>query len=37
MKRYTTKFKDLRVMELILIIGIIGMILSGDLFKMGGR
>ena len=34
MKRYTTKFKDLRVMELILVFGILGMILTGNLFKM---
>lgn len=37
MKRYTTNFKDLRVMELILVFGILGMILSGDIFKIGGR
>ena len=37
MKRYTTNFKDLRVMELVIIIGILGMIFTGDIFKMGGR
>lgn len=37
MKHYTTKFKNLRVMELILVFGIFGMIFTGDLFKMGGR
>lgn len=34
MKRYTTKFNGFRVMELILVFGILGMILTGDLFKM---
>jgi len=37
--RYDTKnqTKGFRVMELIIIFGILGLILTGDLFKMGGR
>ena len=35
LQEQTKEFK--RVMELILVFGILGMIFTGDLFKMGGR